>query len=187
MVRTLNDALVRWLAPMLPFTAEEAWLAAHPEAESVHMEPFPDLPAEWRDDALAARWKRIRAVRRVVTGAIEVERRDKHIGSSLESAPVVHVTDAGLRDLLATVDLAELSITSAITVTDVPGGPHDFRLEDVPGVAVEPVRASGTKCARSWRVTHDVGADPAWPDVSARDAAVLRELAAVGRLPARAA
>ena len=182
-VRTLFDCLVKWLAPMLPFTAEEAWLARHSEAESVHLEQFPDLPAAWRDEALAERWRRIRRVRRVVTGAIEIERRDKHIGSSLESAPIVHVTDPDLLSLLEGVDLAELSITSAVTLTDKPGGPNDFRLADVPGVSVEPLRAEGRKCARSWRITDDVGSDPDFPDVSARDAAVLRELRAAGRLP----
>ena len=185
-VRTLNDAIVTWLAPIVPFTAEEAWLAAHPDATSVHMEAFRTVPAEWRDDALAAKWKRIREVRRVVTGAIEIERRDKHIGSSLESSPIVHLTDESMLKLVEGVDLAELCITSGIEVTMAPGGPHDFRLDEVPHVAVEPRLADGTKCARSWRVTHDVGSDPDWPDVSARDAAVLRELASPGRLPERA-
>ena len=187
-VRVLFDTLARWLAPMLPFTAEEAWLERHSdasssEASSVHLEQFPAIPTEWRDDALAARWKRIRAVRRVVTGAIELERRDKHIGSSLESSPIVHVDDPELLALLRSVDMAELSITSDLILTDAPGGAHHFRLEDVPGVAVEPVRARGRKCARSWRVTEDVGTDPLFPDVSARDAGVLHELQALGRLP----
>ena len=182
-VRTLHDCLVRWLAPMLPFTAEEAWLARHESAESVHLEQFPDVPAEWRDDALAERWGRIRRARRVVTGAIEVERRDKHIGSSLESAPIVHVDDPDLLALLEGVDFAEICITSGMRLTGAPGGPHHFRLAEVPGIAVEPVRAEGRKCARSWRVTDDVGSDPDFPDVSARDAGVLRELRARGELP----
>jgi isoleucyl-tRNA synthetase len=57
---------------------------------------FRKFPSEWRDDALAAKWKKIRTVRRVVTGALEIERRDKRIGSSLEAAPFVHITDPAL-------------------------------------------------------------------------------------------
>src|SRR5262249_29991597 len=81
----LFRATVTWLARMLPFTAEEAWLARHPSAEgSVHLERFPEVPPEWRDDVLAERWRRVRNVRRVVTGALEIERAHKRIGSSLE-------------------------------------------------------------------------------------------------------
>ncbi len=84
-VEHVFDALVKWLAPILPFTAEETWLSRHPEAVSVHLELFPDLPESWRDPALEARWEKIARVRRVVTGALEIERREKRIGSSLEA------------------------------------------------------------------------------------------------------
>ncbi len=79
-----------------PFTTEEAWLSRNPAAVSVHLEQFPTMPAEWKNEALAEKWKKIRAVRRVVTGALEIERSDKRIGSSLEAAPVVYVADAEL-------------------------------------------------------------------------------------------
>ncbi len=92
-VRTLFDCVVTWLAPMLPFTMEEAWLERHPDARSVHLEQFPAVPQEWRDAALAEKWRKIRQVRRVVTGALEIERKEKTIGSSLEAAPVVYVND----------------------------------------------------------------------------------------------
>ena len=94
-VRHLFDCLVKWWAPMLPFTMEEAWLDRHPEAQSVHLEQFPAVPAGWKDEALAEKWRKVRQVRRVVTGALEIERAKKAIGSSLEAAPVVHVTDPG--------------------------------------------------------------------------------------------
>ena len=137
--------------------------------------------------AATRRWPRnggkVRQVRRVVTGALEIERAKKAIGSSLEAAPVVHVTDPELRAALDGVDLAEIAITSGIEVTADEAPLHGaFVLDDVPGVASCPGLATGTKCARSWRFTHDVGSDPAFPDVSARDAAALRELAALGRL-----
>src|SRR4029079_2471728 len=90
-------ALVAWLAPILSFTAEEAWLARVPGREgSVHLETFPDIDKAWRDDELAKKWERVRDVRRVVTGALALERAAKRIGSSLEAAPEVYVADKEL-------------------------------------------------------------------------------------------
>ncbi len=166
---------VTWLAPMLCFTAEEAWLARDPAAASVHLEPFPEVPASWRDDALAERWRELRNLRRVVTGALEVERAAKRIGSSLEAAPLIYVADQKLFAAAAGVDLAELCITSAATLIEGDGPPAAFRLDDVPHVAVEPRRAAGRKCARSWKITPAVGLDPQYPDVTPRDAQALRE------------
>jgi isoleucyl-tRNA synthetase len=175
-IRKLFECLVTWLAPVLPFTAEEAWLSRDPSAVSVHLEQFPIVPAEWRDEALAEKWKKVRDVRRAVTGALEVERRDKRIGSSLEAAPVVYIADAGLLQALEGQDFAEICITSGVTIVDGKGPEDAFRLDDLSTVSVEPKLAEGVKCARSWRITADVGSDPAFPDVSARDAAALREL-----------
>ncbi|MFN4273260.1 MAG: isoleucine--tRNA ligase [Aliihoeflea sp.] len=181
-VRHLFDRLVTWLAPMMPFTTEEAWLERYPDASSVHLEQFRETPAEWRDEALAAKWRKVRQVRRVVTGALEIERAQKTIGSSLEASPIVHITDADLRAAIADRDMAEICITSGLTVLDTPAPDGAFTLDEVKGVGVVFARASGTKCARSWRYTDDVGTDPEFPDVSARDAEALRELKALGRL-----
>jgi isoleucyl-tRNA synthetase len=172
----LFRATVCWLAPMLPFTAEEAWLARYPSADgSVHLELFPELPAAWRDEALAEKWRKVRNVRRVVTGAIEIERAGKRIGSSLEAAPVVYISDPDLFAALVDIDLAEVAITSAATLVQGDGPPGAFRLDDVKGVAVEVRLAQGRKCARSWKILPSVGSDPAYPDVSPRDARALRE------------
>ncbi|MCZ7452536.1 isoleucine--tRNA ligase [Rhizobium rhizogenes] len=176
-IAKLFDCLVSWLAPMLPFTTEEAWLSRYPDAESVHLVQFPEIPAEWKNDALEAKWDKIRKVRTVVTGALEVERREKRIGSSLEAAPVVHIADADLLAALDGQDFAEICITSAISVVGDEGPADGFRLPEVAKVVVEQKLAEGLKCARSWRITTDVGSDPQYPDVSARDAAALRELA----------
>ncbi|KQV32310.1 isoleucine--tRNA ligase [Rhizobium sp. Root1203] len=176
-IRTIFDCMVTWLAPMLPFTTEEAWLSRNPSAVSVHLEQFPTIPAEWRNEALAEKWKKIRSVRTVVTGALEIERKDKRIGSSLEAAPVVHIADPALLKALEGQDFEEICITSGILIDGAEGPADAFRLSDVPQVSVEPKLAEGTKCARSWRITTDVGSDAEYPDVSARDAAALRELA----------
>jgi isoleucyl-tRNA synthetase len=167
---------VTWLAPMLCFTAEEAWLARYPSEDgSVHLERFPDVPAAWRDDALAEKWRKVRQVRRVVTGALELERAAKRIGSSLEAAPVVYVADGELFIALLDVDLAEVCITSAATLVEGEGPPQAFRLDEVAGVAVVPGLAEGRKCARSWKISAAVGSDPQYPDVTPRDAQALRE------------
>ncbi|TCL96364.1 isoleucyl-tRNA synthetase [Rhizobium sp. PP-WC-2G-219] len=175
-IRRLFECLVTWLAPMLPFTTEEAWLSLKPDAVSIHLEQFPDLPAEWRNEAVAEKWRVIRDIRRVVTGALEVERREKRIGASLEAAPVVYIADATTAEALDGEDFAEICITSAIEVVVGKGPENAFRLEGEGKVSVEPRLAEGRKCARSWKVTTDVGSDPAYPDVTARDAAALREL-----------
>ncbi|WP_394690516.1 isoleucine--tRNA ligase [Hoeflea sp.] len=181
-IRIIFDSLVTWLAPMLPFTMEEAWLDRKPDALSVHLEQFPDIPADWRNDALAAKWKKIRTVRRVVTGALEIERREKRIGSSLEAAPTVYITDPELVEAVSGCDFAEVCITSGLVIKTEAGPDAAFRLDDVGAVSVTPDLAEGRKCARSWRITDDVGSDPAYPDVSARDAAALHELKALGLL-----
>jgi isoleucyl-tRNA synthetase len=184
-VRHLFECLVKWLAPMLPFTMEEAWLDRHPEAVSVHLDQFPAIPQNWRNEALAEKWRKVRQVRRVVTGALEIARADKLIGSSLEAVPVVTIDDAALEAAIADVDMAEMAITSDLVIERGEAPQGAFTLDDVKGVAVAVGKAQDrglVKCARSWRYTADVGRDPEFPDVSARDAAVLHELKALGRL-----
>jgi isoleucyl-tRNA synthetase len=167
---------VTWLAPMLCFTAEEAWLSRYGEAaKSVHLEAFPQVPSAWRDDKLAKKWRKIRTVRRVVTGALEIERAQKRIGSSLEAHPFVHVSSEELYEAVVDCDLAEVCITSAATLVRDDGPANAFRLPDVSGVAVVPNLAEGKKCARSWKILTNIGADPQYPDVSPRDAQALRE------------
>ena len=177
---TVLDQLFRctvvWLAPMLCFTAEESWASRYgAAAKSVHLELFLEVPAAWRDDKLADKWRKVRTVRRVITGALEIERAQKRIGSSLEAHPIVLITDEDLFEAVLDVDLAEVCITSALTLRNVGSSEGVFSLPDVPGVAVIPNLAEGTKCARSWKILTTIGADPDYPDVSPRDAKALRE------------
>ncbi|QOZ23505.1 isoleucine--tRNA ligase [Bradyrhizobium sp. CCBAU 51753] len=177
----LCDSILKWLAPILSFTSDEAWRMYRPGAEpSVHLTLFPEDLAQFRDDALAAKWERIRDVRRVVTGALEPERAAKNIGSSLEASPVIYVADRALLATLFDVDLAEICITSSYEVREGEAPAGAFRLDGVPGVAVVVEKAVGTKCARSWKILPTVGEDPEYPDVSPRDAQALREWKALG-------
>ncbi|MEP4032670.1 isoleucine--tRNA ligase [Roseibium polysiphoniae] len=171
----LFNCLVTWMAPMLPFTMDETWTSRYGEDTSVHLEQFPSVPAEWKDDALAAKWAKIKTVRRVITGALEIERREKHIGSSLEAHPIVHVTDADLMAALEGRDMADIAITSQITITADPAPEGAFTLDDTQGVAVVPGLAKGEKCARSWKILPEVGSDADYADVTLRDADALRE------------
>jgi isoleucyl-tRNA synthetase len=166
---------VTWLAPLLCFTAEEAWLARYPDAASVHLEAFPEVLAGWRDEALAEKWRKVRNVRRVVTGALELERAGKRIGSSLEAHPLIHIADPELFAAVVDVDLAEVCITSGAALVEGEGPADAFRLPDVSGVAVVPELAQGKKCARSWKISPALGEDPQFPDVTPRDAQALRE------------
>ena len=175
-IDAIFNALVAWLAPILSFTAEEAWLARDVCREgSVHLEAFPEPDKAWRNDELERKWEQVRRVRSVVTGALELERAAKRIGSSLEAAPEIYVEDRDTLSALEGVDLAEVSITSAARLIAKAPPEGAFTLPDVPGVGVVPKRAEGRKCARSWRILPDVGADAEFPDLSQRDAAAVRE------------
>ena len=170
----LFDCLTAWLAPVICFTAEEAWTARHgDDAGSVHLRTFPEITADWRDDALAAKWSKIRALRRVVTGALEEERAAKRIGSSLDAAPVVEATPDYV-EAMAGVDLAEIAITSAATLVASADPLGAFAMPEIAGVAVTPAPADHPKCARCWKKLPDVGADPDVPETCGRCADAVR-------------
>ncbi len=154
----LYQRLTTWLAPILTFTMEEVWLERHPEDDaSVHLQDFPATPADWLNQPLAGKWEAIRKVRRVVTAALEVQRRDKVIGASLEAAPVVHVRDTVTLAALKSVDFADICITSGVTLTSDPMPEEAFRLPEAEGIGVVFEKARGEKCQRCWKILPDVG------------------------------
>ncbi|WP_207478076.1 isoleucine--tRNA ligase [Arenibaculum pallidiluteum] len=176
----LFNCLTAWLAPVLCFTAEEAWLARYgndPEAlPSVHLRTFPEVPGAWRDEALAARWEAVRTVRRVVTGALELERANKTIGSSLQASPTVYLPEA-LARAVEGVDFAEVAITSEILIVQAEPPEGSFTLPEVPEVGVIFAPADGAKCERCWRVLPEVGT------VAEHDTLCVRCSDAVEHLP----
>jgi isoleucyl-tRNA synthetase len=177
-------AVTVWLAPVLVFTTEEAWGARDAAHGSIHLEQFPALPTAWRDDELAKAWETIRMLRLAVTGAIEIARAEKLIGSSLEAAPRVYLSNPEHLKALEGIDFAEVCITSDIAIEfGTPMPETAFRLPDAPDVGVIVERAQGLKCARSWRYFDPTTASPDFPDVTPRDAEALRELKGLGRLP----
>ncbi|MBL0899269.1 MAG: class I tRNA ligase family protein, partial [Reyranella sp.] len=164
--------LTAWLAPITCFTAEEAWLARPKDvpdgaADSVHLRLYPAISPVWLDPALGEKWKTVRALRRVVTGALELERAEKRIGSSLQAAPHVHVA-AEYVEALRGLDLSEICITSGGKLVEGPVPDGAFTLADVAGVGVVPAQAHGNKCARCWQVLEEVGKSAAHPQLCVR-------------------
>ncbi len=172
--RTVMDAvferLTIWLSPLIPFTTEEAWSTRFPDAGSNSLRVFPQTPTAWANLAEAERWAKVQAVTSVVTGALEVERREKRMGAALEAAPKVWIADPALAAAFDGLDAAEVFRTSQANLASGEGPAGAFRLAEQPGVAVEPLKAEGKKCARSWRILPEVGSDPRYPDLSLRDA-----------------
>ncbi len=175
------DCLVRWLAPIICYTAEEAWLARHGDApgRSLHLETFAEVQPAWLDPVLGERWEKLRDIRRVATGALELERGAKRIGSSLQAAIELYVPPETAA-LLDGVDLAELCITSAGALIVAPPPDGAFTLAELPGVGVVVRDAPGDKCERCWRVLPEVGSVMTHADLCHRCAEI------VGRLPAAA-
>ncbi|MGB0658865.1 MAG: isoleucine--tRNA ligase [Mangrovicoccus sp.] len=154
----LFHRLTTWLAPILVFTMEEVWLERFGEAGgSVHLQDFPEASPDWRKPELAERWKRLRDVRRVITGCLEIERREKTIGSSLEAAPRVHLTEELFAEINDPERFADICITSRLELTTDPIPEGAFTLDDVPGVGVVFAKAEGEKCGRCWKILPDVG------------------------------
>ena len=150
------ERLTIWLAPILAFTCEEAWATRFPGAGPNALRVFPETPATWLDDAEAARWRKIERVTRVVTGALEVERREKRLGAALEAAPRVWIADPDLFVAFQGLDAAEVFRTSAATIAAGEGPAGAFRLDAEAAVAVQPSHAAGRKCARCWRILPEV-------------------------------
>jgi isoleucyl-tRNA synthetase len=176
------ERLTIWLSPLASFTMEEAWATRFPDAGSNSLRVFPETPEAWRNDAEARRWAQVEAVTRVVTGALEVERREKRMGGALEAAPEVWIADPALLAAFEGLDPAEVFRTSQATLTLGEGPEGAFRLAEVSGVAVLPAKAEGRKCARSWRILPEVGTDPRYPDLSLRDADAVAHWDRVHRL-----
>lgn len=154
----LFHRLTAWLAPILAFSMEEVWLERFPgEGSSLHLQDMPNTPESWLNPDLAAKWSSIRQARRVVTAALEVERTNKVIGSSLEAAPKVFVSNAATLDSLKSIQFEDVCITSAIALQDGTGADDAFRLPETDSISVEFQKAPGGKCLRCWKILPDVG------------------------------
>ncbi len=173
------SALVRLMAPILGFTAEEVWSHLYNDAKmagSVHTASFPepvggvDLNAEEN-----AGWEEILTVRQVASKALEEARAARIIGSSLEACLSIKAP-ARIVDRIARMqDPNGFFIVSGLEIEATSGDSSGENTEEAASaVVVQVVRAEGSKCPRCWMWTTDVGSDTTHPDVCARCAAVLR-------------
>ncbi|MBI1327340.1 MAG: isoleucine--tRNA ligase [Alphaproteobacteria bacterium] len=165
----LFECLTTWFAPILVYTAEEAWqnrpAGLWKDCASVHFRDFPQLPESWLDTKLEEKWNVIGNIRDAVLAALEKARNEKLIGASLEAFPVVTVPQADY-ERIQDVDMAEVCITSQFTLLK----------GDVLAVTVN--KAEGKKCERCWKILPEVGSDKEYPDLSLRDADAVRWYAA---------
>lgn len=152
----LFQHIVHWLAPVLSFTAEEAWQHYQSQTnESIHERTFPNAKTLWNRPDIDEKWQKIRSIRRVITNAIEQERLAKTIVSNLQSNVVLFATKE-IASLLKNVDMSEIVIISHFTLLIAQPQAGAVTLDDVPGVGVVVTNASGTKCPRCWKIFEKV-------------------------------
>ncbi|CAK7193386.1 Isoleucine--tRNA ligase [Commensalibacter sp. Nvir] len=179
-VRTVLDILHRflctWLAPVLCFTAEEAWMARFGEENSVHLQEFPLVPKSWYNSTLAERWAQLRAIRRIITTEIEESRRSGLIKSSLQASVELSFSEAEAA-VFGQYDWAELTIVSHVDIIIDPGtgsmysneGIQSGKAHAIPKVSL----ALGRKCVRCWKVLEEVGHDTEHSELCVRCADVI--------------
>ena len=159
--RTLLDLifnhLVRWLAPFLAFTCEEAW-KARGHTSSIHLEDFVPIKNEYQSKDLQKKWIIINNIRKVITGALEKKRAEKIIGSSLEAHIKVFVSDE-IKQIIAQIHLDEIAITSSYELLPNDGTVSGFSIDEIEGVCVEVEKVIGDKCNRCWKFTNVLNDD----------------------------
>ena len=149
--------LTSWLAPVLVFTMEEVWLERYPgDNSSIHLTDMPNTPKAWRNEELAKKWAIIRQARRAVTAALEVQRTEKVIGSSLEAYPVIHLEDQKTFEILDSIPFADICITSSIKLSLENAPETAFSTEEIKGIKIDFQKASGEKCQRCWKILPEV-------------------------------
>lgn len=174
------ECLTKWLSPVLSFTAEEAWLSRYSNSkESVHLELFPSLPFAWNAPELAQKYEGLRNIRKTITGALEIARASKAIGSSLQAQAEVFLSPS-LMAYIQDIDIAELTITSKVTIVETHVIPENaFCLDDVPDIGVFISLAAGQKCDRCWKVLPEVGENKNHPDLCHRCANAVERMGAI--------
>ena len=151
LLNLIFDHLVRWLAPSLSFTCEEAWKAKG-NTSSIHLEDFLKASQDFKNNDIANKWNIIKNIRKVITGAIEKKRAEKLIGSSLEANVIIYVKE-DLKKKIEEINFDEIAITSSFQLLDYKNKKDYFALEEIDDVAVTVEKTDGQKCERCWKYT----------------------------------
>lgn len=157
---TMNQlflCICHWLAPILSFTAEEAWQAytLNTEKSSIHTQLFPTVPFNWYHDGLFEKWCVIRDIRKVINASIERDRANKIIGSSLEAEIVCWTTNDMVKQLIFNDDFTEIAMISGIILDESIKGKTDFADEEL-AFWCQSQKTNMRKCDRCWRYMADI-------------------------------
>ncbi|MCX7982610.1 MAG: isoleucine--tRNA ligase [Syntrophales bacterium] len=167
------DAMSRLIAPILTFTAEEIWSHLPTwkgKEESVHLAFFPEVNADYLDEKLASRWRLMLEIRGEVARAIELARKQRIIGHSLDAAVLIHAPER-IKDLLTgrEEDMRALLIVSRFSLEgEGEGYPISLRSEEFPGLSIYVAKASGEKCERCWIYSEKLGTNSTHPSICER-------------------
>ena len=146
------DVLLKWFAPILSFTTEEIYQIINPKKNSsIHLQSFPKIPLNWKNDKLYEKWKKFKIIRKVVNAAIETKRASKDIGSSLEADVQIYLNEDYL-NIVKDLDLSENFITSKAEARKISNDKNLFQLEEIKEVKVLVKKAEGDKCPRCWKI-----------------------------------
>ena len=159
--RTLLDILfnylIRWLAPSLVFTCEEAW-QSRGNTSSIHLENFLIANSKFKNFSVAKKWGKIKDIRKVITGALEKKRADKIIGSSLEAHINVYLSKE-MKSNIENIDIAEIAITSSATLMVYESLSPGFSIDEIKGIIVDVKKSNGSKCNRCWKFDNEINSD----------------------------
>ena len=150
--------LTAWLAPVICYTAEEAWLSliGTENEDSIHLKQFPEISESWIDDGLNSKWLKIRKIRKFINGALESARQEKIIGSSLEAKIVIFIEDTQYVALLEEIDIEEISIVSKVEIIKDNIVDGAYKEDSLVGLGIVVSPALGKKCVRCWKIDEKI-------------------------------
>ncbi len=175
------DALVKIMAPILPFTADEIYqhMPKGPDhKESIHLEPMVEPNEDWEDNTLSDKWEKILVLRSEVTKALEDARVNKRIGHSLDASLEIKLPDSELKIQVQnlTENLNDIFIVSDARLVNSIEDETAYKGKEIEGLIIKVTKAEGQKCDRCWRFDTTIGNDPVHKTACGRCAAALKKI-----------
>jgi isoleucyl-tRNA synthetase len=177
-MQEILEVLVRLMAPVLSFTADEIWhyMKGEGRGPSVHADMFLPVREDYKDPDLAARWEIVLAVRKEITKALEMARKDKKIGHSLDAAVTLGLSPDRLKALGDQAELLRtLAIVSSLDIVAVDSVSDGISSETLEGVRIKVLPSAATKCERCWVHDQTVGRNQDKPGLCTRCQQALTE------------